>query len=72
MSLIALKFVWAALIVLIIVSLIWLVVELQQAPADVQRLARRILGVAVAIVLVVGLVALLAPIAGAVWWWSFG
>jgi len=45
-----------------------LVAEILQAPADVPRPGKRILGVVVA----VGLVALLAPIADAMWWWSFG
>ncbi|MGY2903655.1 hypothetical protein ACVWVY_002676 [Bradyrhizobium sp. URHC0002] len=36
------------------------------------RPGKRILGVVVAVGLVIGLVALLAPIADAMWWWSFG
>jgi len=49
-----------------------LVAEIPQAPADVPRPGKRILGVVVAVGLVIGLVALLAPIADAMWWWSFG
>jgi len=67
MSLIALKFVWAALVTLLLVVLMWFFAEIRLAPVKVRRLAGWILGVA----LVIGLAALAAPIVGGLWWWTF-
>lgn len=64
MSLVALKFVWAALIALLLLVLMWGLAELRLAPAKVRRLAGWILGVA----LVLGLVALAAPVVGGLLW----
>lgn len=71
MSLIALKFVWAAVVTLLLVGVLWLAAELRYAPpADLRRDARRLVkwGLGVAVVLV--LAALVAPSASGLLCWS--
>jgi hypothetical protein len=58
------KFLFAALIALLLLALTWLVAELR----EVKTLAKWILGV----VAVMILAAFAAPIVGGFWWWSFG
>lgn len=60
MSLVALKFVLAALIVMIIVVVMWLVAELREGPAEVRLLVGWVLAAGISI----ALAALLAALAG--------
>jgi hypothetical protein len=70
MSLIALKFVLAALIALLLFALTWLAAELRQAPREVKTMVKWILGVAAVMIVA----ALAGPIVYGFWWWwwSFG
>ena len=72
MSLIALKFVLAGLIAMILVGLMWLAAELRYAPPYLQRRVKRAAKWIVVGVALLLLVVFVLPIAGGFLWWSFG